>query len=285
MMISPIIWIGFNAVVIGLLCLDALVLNPKGREITLPRALGMTAFWLLLALLFNLGIYFWMGDQRAIEFLTGYVVEQSLSIDNLFIFLLIFTYFKTPPVQQHKILLWGIISAQVMRAIFIIGGTALLSYFGWMMYIFGGVLLITGIKLLLEQNKKVNLGHNPLLKMMEKRFKIFWIVFILIQVADLIFAVDSIPAVLAITKHPFIAYSSNIFAILGLRAMYFALAAFMKIFHYLHYGLGVILIFVGSKMLSEHFLYIPVGMTLAMILLILMLTVTISILCPPKAKN
>ncbi len=282
--VSPIIWFAFNAGIVALLCLDAWVLNPKGRQMTLRRALCMVGFWLLLALIFNLVIYFWMGDQRALEFLTSYVVEQSLSIDNLFIFLLVFSYFKVPPGQQHRILFWGIISAQVLRAVFIIGGLALINHFHWMMYALGILLLLTGIKLFFEKNKAMHPQSNPLLKVIGKNLPMFWIVLIVIETMDVVFAIDSIPAVLAITKHPFVAYSSNIFAVLGLRAMYFALASFMKVFHYLHYGLGVILIFVGFKMMTENIFNIPVAISLSIILLILTVTVIFSIVWPPKAQ-
>lgn len=282
---SPMVWVAFNAGVIALLCFDACVLNPKGREITVRRALAMTGFWLLLALLFNLGIYFWLGDQRALEFLASYVVEQSLSVDNLFVFLLIFAHFKVSLAQQHKILLWGIISAQLMRAVFILGGVALLGHFQWMMYVFGAILLITGIKLFFKKDKEVHPENNPIFKLIGKNLPTFWVVLLIIEITDLIFAIDSIPAVLAITKHSFIAYTSNIFAVLGLRAMYFALASFMKVFHHLHYGLGVILTFVGFKMLTEHILYIPVMATLGFILLTLTVTVISSILCPPKVQK
>lgn len=279
---SPMVWLCFNAGVIGLMLIDAFIINPKSKEITLRRALGMTAFWLLLALIFNLGVYIWLGEQRALEFLTSYVVEQSLSIDNLFVFLLIFSHFKTSPSDQRNILFWGIISAQVMRAVFILGGMALLSYFSWMMFVFGAILVVTGLKLFIKKDNEVHPENNPIFKAIGRGLSIFWMVFVIIQVTDLVFAVDSIPAVLAITKNSFIAYSSNIFAILGLRAMYFALASFMKVFHYLHYGLGVILIFVGTKMLTEHVLNIPVAFTLGFILLTLTATVMISIVCPPK---
>lgn len=282
--ISSYIWLAFNAGIIALLCLDAWVLNPKGRPMTLRRALGMAGFWLILALIFNLVIYFWLGDQRALEFLTSYVVEQSLSIDNLFIFLLVFTFFKVPPTQQHKILFWGIISAQILRAVFIIGGLTLIHHFHWMIYALGLLLLLTGIKLFFEKNKTIYPHQHPLLKVIGKHLPLFWLVLMVIEAMDIIFALDSIPAVLAITKHPFVAYSSNIFAILGLRAMYFALASFMKIFHYLHYGLAAILFFVGLKMMMEGILNIPVGMSLGIILLILIVTVIFSIVRPPKAQ-
>lgn len=277
---SPMVWLWFNLGVIVLIIFDAFILNPKGKDMSLRRAIAMTAFWILLALLFNIGIYFWLGDQKALEFLTGYVVEQSLSVDNLFIFLLIFSHFKTSASDQKDILFWGIISAQVMRAFFIITGVALLHYFSWMMYIFGGVLVFTGIKLFFKKDEEEDFESNPVFKFLKGKLSLYWVVFFFVQITDLIFAVDSIPAVLAITKDPFIAYSSNIFAILGLRAMYFALASFMKMFDYLHYGLGVILIFVGVKMLGEHFFHIHVLITLGFIVLTLTITVLASILWP-----
>lgn len=278
--VSPMIWIWFNLGVIALIAFDAFVLNPKGRELTLARAIGMTAFWILLALLFNVVIYLYWGDQKALEFLAGYVVEQSLSVDNLFVFLLIFAHFKTPASDQREILFWGIISAQILRAIFIISGVALLHYFSWMMYIFGSILVITGIKLFFKREEDDDFENNPIFKFLKNKLPMFWVVFFFIQITDFIFAVDSIPAVLAITKDSFIAYSSNIFAVLGLRAMYFALASFMKMFSYLHYGLGVILIFVGFKMLTERFFHIPVILTLGFIVLTLTITVFVSILWP-----
>ena len=283
--VPTIIWVCFSIGIVLLLCLDAFILNPKGSPMTMRRALGMTAFWLSLALLFNIGVYFWMGNQRALEFLSGYVVEQSLSIDNLFVFLLIFSYFKIPPLEQQRVLLWGIISAQIMRAVFILGGIALLHHFYWVMYVFGLFLVFTGVKLFFKKNEKIHPENNLVLRVVGKNLSVFLVVLIVIETTDLIFAIDSIPAVLAITKNSFIAYTSNIFAILGLRAMYFALASFMKVFHHLHYGLGVILTFIGFKMLTEHVLHIPVVITLAVILLILTVTVTTSILCPPKSSQ
>lgn len=280
-----IVWVVFNVAVVVLLCLDAFVFNPKSSEMTMRRAVTTTFCWILLALLFNLGVLYWMGPDRAFEFLTSYVVEQSLSIDNLFVFLLIFVHFKTPIDQQRNILSWGIISAQIMRAVFIISGVALLGTFSWMMYIFGAILVFTGFKLFIKKDEEVHPENNPFYKFIGQKLSLFWMVFIIIQVTDLIFAVDSIPAVLAITKDSFIAYSSNIFAILGLRSMYFALSSFMKLFHYMHYGLGVILVFVGFKMLTEHFWNIPIIITLGFIIFTLTATIILSILCLPKSEK
>ncbi len=278
------VWILFNIGVVGLIFLDAFVLNPKGREMTLRRAIVMTAFWILLALLFNVGVYFWMGQDRALEFTAAYVIEQSLSVDNLFVFLLIFAHFRTPAPEQRDILFWGIISAQVLRAVFIISGVALLQHFSWMMYIFGGILIFTGFKLFFKKDEDENFEDSPVFKFLKGKLPIFWVVFFFVQITDFIFAVDSIPAVLAITKDPFIAYTSNIFAVLGLRAMYFALASFMKMFHYLHWGLGVILIFVGFKMVVEHHIHIPVIATLGFVILTLTLTVFASIIWPKEKE-
>ena len=282
---SPIVWIAFNLGVIALICFDAFVLNPAKREVTFRRAIAVTAFWILLALSFNLFIYLWLGDKAALEFLAGYVVEQSLSVDNVFVFLLIFSHFKVPAQDQRKILLWGIISAQVLRAVFIIAGVAVLQHFHWMIYIFGGILVFTGLKLFFKHDEEIHPEDNPILKFVGKNISKFWLVLIAIETTDLIFAVDSIPAILAITKDSFIAYSSNIFAILGLRAMYFVLANFMKLFHLLHYGLGVILTFIGVKMLIEHWVHIPVIATLGVILFTLTATVLASILWPLKSEQ
>jgi tellurite resistance protein TerC len=279
------VWIGFNIAIVLLLILDAFVLHPKGREISMRRSLAMTAFWVSLALMFNLGIYVWLGDKFALEFLTAYLVEQSLSIDNLFLFMLIFSHFKVNPQDQHRILFIGIVSAQVMRAVFILAGVALLQNFHWMIYIFGGILIVTGFKLFYKKEDDLHIEDNWILKLIGNRLSKFWIVLIFIETTDLIFAIDSVPAVLAITKDPFIAYTSNIFAILGLRSMYFALSGFLKVFHHLHFGLAVILIFIGFKMLTESFLHVPVYVTLGVILLTLTTTAITSSLWPPKSSE
>jgi tellurite resistance protein TerC len=282
---TPMVWIAFNIAIVLLLLLDAFVLNPKGREMSMRRALALTAFWFSLALLFNLGIYVWLGDQKALEFLTAFLVEQSLSIDNLFLFMLIFTHFKVNPQDQHRILFVGIVSAQIMRAVFILAGVALLNQFHWMIYIFGGILIITGFKLFYKKEDDLHIEDNFILKMIGNRIPRFFVVLLMIETTDLIFAIDSVPAVLAITKDPFIAYTSNIFAILGLRSMYFALTGFLKVFHHLHYGLAVILIFIGFKMLTESFWHVPVYVTLGVIILTLTATAISSSLWPPKSAE
>ena len=252
------------------------------------KALRTTFIWVTLALIFNGGVYYFLGPTKALEFLSGYLVELSLSIDNVFIFLLIFNYFKTTPKDQSKILFWGILGAQLMRLIFIFLGIALLNKFHWLIYIFGAFLVFTGLKLLLEKDKQIDPEKTPIIILVKRFFpklSYFWVVLIVVEVTDLIFAIDSIPAVLAITKDPFIVYSSNIFAILGLRSMYFALAGVMGLFHYLHYGLGFILVFIGLKMLSEHFIHIPVFITLLVIGISLCVSIILSIKYPVRKNN
>jgi tellurite resistance protein TerC len=301
-----VLWVVFNIFVVLLLVLDACVLSPRDREIKIRRAVLLSAFWILLAVFFNVGIYFWLGSQRALEFLTGYVIEQSLSVDNLFVFLLIFSYFKVPPVYQRRVLLWGIIGAQIMRAVFILAGIALLKQFHWLMYVFGAFLVFSGFKLFFEEEKEVDPEKGLVIRVFRCFFPVtkgyiggafgtmlngVWhatpllVVLLAIETADIIFAIDSIPAVLAVTKDPFIAYSSNIFAILGLRAMYFALAGVMKFSHYLHYGLGVILAFVGIKMLIGHFVEIPVILVLGFIAVVVFVSIITSVLFPVDPKS
>ncbi len=299
-------WIGFNLFVLLMLILDALVFHKKDREIKIKEALLWSAFWITLALLFNLGIYFFQGLEKALQFLAGYLIEESLSIDNLFVFLLIFSYFKVPHIYQHKILFWGIVGAQILRAAFIIGGIALIHMFQWIIYVFGIFLIISGFKLFFEQEQEFAPDRDPVLKFCRRFIPLtngfengkFWVkksgqwfatplfvVLIVIDTTDLIFALDSIPAILAITTDPFIVYTSNIFAIMGLRALYFALAGLMKLFHYLHYGLGAILIFVGLKMVLERFIHISIILTLGFIALSLSACVLASIFLPAKSSR
>lgn len=299
-------WVGFNVFVLAMLFLDAAVFHKKAHEVKFKEALLWSAFWISLALLFNVGIYFYKGKEAALQFLAGYLIEESLSVDNLFVFLLIFSYFKVPHLYQHKILFWGILGAQIMRAIFIFAGVALLHKFHWLIYMFGAFLVFSGFKLFFEKDKKVDPGRNIVLRGFKRFFPVtheyhnghffikqagkwvatpLFVVLLVIETTDLLFAVDSIPAILAITKDPFIVYTSNIFAILGLRALYFALAELMKLFHHLHYGLGVILIFVGVKMLLESVWNIPIAAALGFIVVTLIVSVISSIMCPAEKKG
>ncbi len=271
-------WIAFGAIVLVLLVLDLKVFHRKSRVITLKESLLWTAFWVALALLFNLGIYLWRGHGPALEFLTCYLIEESLSVDNLFVFLLVFSYFAVAPAYQHKVLFWGIIGAIIMRLAFIEVGVTLLERFHWVFYIFGAFLVVTAIRMAFQRDEKIDPEKNVVLRLFrrfvpvtssyeEDRFFVkragrfvatpLFIVVLVVETTDLVFALDSIPAALAISLDPFIVYTANIFAILGLRSLYFALAGVMRLFHYLRYGLVVVLIFVGAKMLIADFYKIP----------------------------
>jgi len=299
-------WVGFNLFVLMMLAIDLSVFHRKAHEVKFKEALIWSIVWIALALLFNLGIYFWRGPQTALEFLTGYLIEKSLSVDNLFIFLLIFSYFRVPALYQHKVLFWGILGALVMRAIFIAAGVTLIQKFHWLIYIFGGFLILTGIKMALEKEKKIHPERNPVLRLFRRfvpvtsdyegdKFLVkregryfatpLFITLLIVETTDLIFAVDSIPAILAITLDPFIVYTSNVFAILGLRSLYFALAGIMQLFHYLHYGLSAILVFVGVKMLLADIYKIPLGIALGVVAGFLLISVIVSIIRPREAEN
>ncbi len=296
-------WIVFAALVIGLLALDLGVFHRKAHEVGIKEALIWSAVWIAVALLFNLGVYFVNGKEHAVQFLAGYLLEKSLSVDNLFVFLLVFNYFHLPQKYQHEVLFWGIIGALVFRAIFIVCGIGLLHYFSWMIYVFGAVLVWTGLKLAVEKDKKVEPEKNVFVRIFKRFFpmtqdyhggKFFVrlngvltatpliVILIVIESTDIVFAVDSIPAILAISRDPFIVYTSNVFAILGLRALYFALAQLMKLFHYLHYGLSLILVLIGIKMIISHFVHIPTVATLGTILGVLTLSIIASTIWPKK---
>lgn len=300
---SLLLWTVFNIFIVAMLIIDLAVFHKKEHEESIKEALIWTGVWITLALIFGVGIYYYMGSQTALDYYTGYLIEKSLSVDNIFVFLLVFTYFQVPPKYQHKVLFWGIFGALVMRFIFIFTGVALLERFHWIIYIFGAFLVFTGIKLALDKDKEVHPERNPVLKLFRKfypttkdyhgsRFFIrkmgrlfatpLFIVLIVIETTDLVFALDSIPAILAITRDEFIVYSSNAFAILGLRALYFAVSGIMRLFHYLHYGLSLILVFVGIKMLTEDFWHIPTPYALGFVAASLIVSVVASILFPQE---
>jgi tellurite resistance protein TerC len=292
-------WIGFNVFVLIMLALDLGVLHKKTKEITVRQGLAWSALWIGLALVFNVLVYYWWGPVKAIEFFTGYLIEKALSVDNIFVFVLIFTSFKIPAAYQHRVLFWGIIGALVMRVIFIFAGVALLEKFHWMIYLFGGILVFTGYKMLVRNKEsELEVAKNPVINFFKKFIPVttelhgekFFIrqngkkwatplfaVLILIETTDLIFAVDSIPAILAITKDPFIVYTSNVFAILGLRSLYFALAGIIQRFQYLSVGLAVVLIFVGLKMMLVDFYKIPITLSLGIIITILAVSILYSL--------
>ena len=301
MLIDSFIWVCFIGFVVFMLVLDLGVFHRKSHEIKIKEALIWSAVWISLALIFNYGIYVFLGKEKAIEFLTGYIVEKSLSVDNLFVFIMLFTYFKVDVKHQHKVLFWGILGALVMRAIFIFAGVALINKFHWIIYIFGALLIFTGIKMLFHKEENIDPDRNPLVKLFKKIFPVtekehgdkffvrlngktvatpLFIVLLMVEFTDLIFAVDSIPAILAITNDTFIIFSSNVFAILGLRALYFALAGITKYFYYLKYGLSAILVFVGIKMTIVDFYKVPIVSSLLVISGILIISVVVSVLRP-----
>ena len=303
---SPLFWAGFVAFILALLLLDLLVLNRKAHVMRMREALGWCAFWVALALTFNYLVYRSMGHQAALEFLTGYLIEQSLSVDNLFVFLLIFSYFQVPQQYQHKILFWGIIGALVLRALFILAGAALLAKFHFLLYVLGAFLMYTGFKMASSAgNPEVDPAANPIVKFLSRHLPItshfegdkffvrknkvlfatpLLVVLVMVETTDVVFAADSIPAILAVSRDTFVIFTSNMFALLGLRAMYFALAGLMRMFHYLHYGLSVILIFIGGKLMISEFYVIPMGISLGIVGSVLLLSAVLSLLLPKKEE-
>ncbi|MFQ5945515.1 MAG: TerC family protein [Anaerolineae bacterium] len=294
-------WAGFGAIVLTLLVLDLGVFHRRAHTIEVREAVRWVGFWVSLAIAFNVAVLVWRGPEKGLEFLTGYLIEYSLSVDNIFVFLVIFSYFAVPGIYQHRLLFWGILGAIVMRGLFIAAGITLIERFHFLIYIFGAFLVFTGIRLALERGRRIEPERNPVLRLVrrfvpvtedyvEGRFFVrqgarlvatpMFIVLIVVESTDVIFAVDSIPAILAITRDPFIVYSSNVFAILGLRALYFALAGIMPMFRFLHYGLAAILIFVGIKMLVSDLYEMPVGIALGAVGTILAVSVILSILRP-----
>ena len=300
---TPILWGGFLVFVLAMLALDLGVFNRKAHAIKFREALVWSMVWISLALLFNLGIYFLFGADKGLQFLTGYVIEKALSVDNLFVFVVIFGFFRVSASLQHRVLFWGILGALVMRAAFIFAGTALINEFHWAVYVFGGILVITGGKLLFQQAEDVHPERNPLIRLLSRVlpitprhegpeffitengrcfFTTLFLALMSIEISDLVFAVDSIPAVLAITTDPFIVFTSNIFAILGLRSLYFLLAGMIGKFRFLHFGLAAVLLFVGAKMLGSDLIDVPIGLSLGVVAGLLAISVAVSLLFPSK---
>ncbi len=292
-------WIIFLVFLVLMLVIDLGVFNKKSHAVSNKEALIWSAVWIILALIFNAGVYWLYGHGKALEFLTGYLLEKSLSVDNLFIFVVLFGYFNVPKEYQHKVLYWGIVGAIIMRGILIVIGTALIVKFHWIIYIFGGFLVITGIKMAFSDDEKVEPDKNPVVKLFKKFFpvkaefvkdkffikenlKLFatplFIVLIIVESTDLIFAFDSIPAILAITHDPFIVFTSNAFAILGLRALYFVFANFVDKFRFLKYGLAVVLVYIGIKMLISGFYQIPTLFSLTFLVVVLAISVLASVI-------
>ena len=303
---QTIMWIGFAALLAIMFTLDLGVFNRRSHEIKFREALAWTVVWVSLAFAFNAWIYFYMGPTKALEFFTGYVIEESLSVDNLFVFIMIFNYFNVSKAHQPKILKWGIIGALVMRAIFIFAGIELLERFHWMVYIFGGLLVITGIKMAFGKEGKIEPERNLLVRLVGRFFPVsadarchrffirekgriavtpLFLTLIVVESSDVIFAMDSIPAILAVTRDPFIVYTSNVFAILGLRSLYYLLANVMDMFVYLKAGISFILAFVGVKMLIADHYPIPVHISLMVIVFVLATAIITSLATGQKGKH
>jgi tellurite resistance protein TerC len=299
-------WIGFNVFVLAMLALDLGVFHRKAHVVSFREAVAWTIAWVSLAMIFNLGIWHYAGAQKALEFTTGYVIEYSLSVDNIFVFAMLFSYFAVPASYQHRVLFWGILGALIMRATMIGAGTVLITKFSWIIYVFGGFLILTGIKMIVKQEEEMHPERNPVVRWFTRFMPVtsdyrgdkffvrengmrmatpLFVVLLLVEVSDIIFAVDSIPAIFAVTRDPFIVYTSNIFAILGLRSLYFALAGVLDKFHYLKIGLGVVLTFVGVKMLLGHTPWkIDTLVSLGVIVTILAGSIIVSLLRPKKIK-
>jgi len=302
-----VFWIVFNLFVVAMLALDLGVLNRRPHRVGFREALAWAGAWIALAAAFAVLVLFWHGRAQAIQFVTGYVIELSLSVDNLFIFLLLFRYFHVPDEHQHKVLFWGILGALLMRGVFILAGVGLIRRFSWITYAFGALLVYSGLKLLRQGEAEIHPDKNFVLRFFRGAFPVtkdyvggqffarrdgdglyatpLLVALLVVETTDILFAVDSIPAVLAITLNAFIVYTSNVFAILGLRSMYFALAGMMDRLYYLHYGLSVVLIIIGLKMLGSHYIYIPTEWALTIVLLVLLASILASLWNPRKKQR
>jgi tellurite resistance protein TerC len=304
---STWLWVGFNLFVLAMLAIDLGVFHRKAHSVSIREATAWSVVWITLSLIFNYGVYHFMGPQKGLEFLTGYLIEKALSVDNIFVFVLLFSYFRVPAMYQHRILFWGILGALIMRGAMIGAGAMLIARFHWIIYVFGAFLVITGIRMALQGDEEIDPEANPVLKLVRKFLPVtnhyhgqsffvkeerhgrmkrvatpLFVVLILVETTDLIFAVDSIPAIFAVTTDAFIVYSSNVCAILGLRALYFLLAGVIHKFHYLKLGLSIVLVFVGTKMLIAEFYKIPIAVSLGVVALILTLATVLSLVFPKK---
>jgi len=292
------LWIGFIIFVLVMLFLDLKVFHRKSEKVSVKNALVWSAVWIAMALAFGVGIYLLWGHETGLQYFTGYLIEKSLSVDNLFVFLMVFSYFCVEEEYQHRVLFWGVLGAIVMRAAFIFAGIGLLNALGWVIYIFGAFLVYTGVRMAFKKEEKVEAEHNPALRLVRRIFPVskdyhgekFFIVeggvrkatplllvLVLIESTDIVFALDSVPAILSVTKDSFIVFSSNIFAIMGLRSLYFALAGVLQKLRFLHYGLAAVLVFLGVKMLIGHWVEIPILLSLGVIAIILVVAITASL--------
>lgn len=302
---SLTIWISFVVFIFFVLALDLGVFNKKSHTVSFKEAIGWSAVWIALAMAFNVVILYWRGQEDFMLFLSGYVIEKSLSVDNLFVFLLIFNYFKVPNQYQHKILFYGILGALVMRALFIWAGIAIITQFAWVIYVFGAFLIFTGLKMLKPSDEEPDLESNKIIQWTKKliptstsldgdKFFTFekgrrvatplFVTLIFVELSDVVFAVDSIPAIIGITSDPFLVFTSNVFAILGLRSLYFALKGFSDLFEYLKYGLAIILIFIGIKMCLSKFWHAPIWLTMTVIFTVLTASMILSLWKKRKAQ-
>jgi tellurite resistance protein TerC len=306
------LWVGFSAFILVMLAVDLGVVNRKAHRVSTKEAGAWTVAWVSLAVIFGLGIYRFMGRQAALEFAAGYLVEEALSVDNLFVFILIFSYFRVPASLQHRVLFWGIFGALVMRGVMIAAGAILLDRFHWIIYIFGAFLVFTGIRMATHDESDIEPESNPMLRLVRRLVPVtkryhgqhffvrepsgpggmerlvatpLFIVLVLVETTDLVFAVDSIPAVFGVTRDPFIVYTSNVFAILGLRSLYFLLAGIIEKFHYLRLGLAVVLVFVGGKMLASTVLHVPITISLGVIAGVLLVSVIASLMFPKESAE
>lgn len=301
------IWVAFNSLIIIMLIVDLRVFHRKAHEVRMSEALMWSGVWTVLAFVFNAGIYYWMGSTAAMQFLTGYLIERSLSFDNLFVFLLILTYYKVPSRYQHRVLFYGILGALIMRSTMIAVGVTLIEQFHWVLYVFGAFLVYAGAKMAVQKEEievdpERNIGVRLVKRFMplsarfhegaffvregrKRKATLLFLVLIMLETTDLVFAVDSIPAIFAITTDPFIVYTSNIFAILGLRALYFALKGLMDLFHYLKIGLSVILVLIGLKMLVAELVPIPTWISLVAVVVILAVSVAASLMHPRRPSG
>ncbi len=303
---ETIMWLVFGVVVIVMLAIDLGVSQRKPHAVKLKEALLWSLVWIVTAFVFMGGVAFELGKEKAMEFLAGYLLEKALSVDNLFVFLIIFSYFKVEAKYQHKVLFWGILSALAMRAVFIWAGVAIINQFHWVIYLFGAFLIFTGIKMALHKEADVHPEKNIVIRLARKVMPVkagydgskfftrengktwattLFIVLLVVETSDIIFAFDSIPAILAITRDPFIVYSSNIFAILGLRALFFALSGIMELFHYLNYGLSLVLVFVGVKMVLPEGYKISIEVALGTVAAILAASILASVIWPKKRND
>jgi tellurite resistance protein TerC len=301
-------WVGFNVFVLAMLALDLFVLHKDAHAVRFREAIRWAIIWVLLAVIFGAGVWYFQGAEQGLAFFTGYLIEEALSVDNIFVFVLVFSYFRVPPQYQHRVLFWGVLGALVMRGIMIAVGAALIARFHWIIYVFGAFLVVTGIRMAFHDESDIEPESNPVLRLVRRLIPIaphydgqkfftrdartgrrfatpLLVVLVIIETTDLVFALDSIPAIFSVTRDPFIVYTSNIFAILGLRTLYFLLAGIIHRFHYLKIGLSVVLVFIGVKMLVEHWIEIPIAASLGIVAAVLGASVVASLIWPSEAKK